>query len=82
MKTHVNVYLFYKDLKLGLDQGHKDFALFGADISNYGKGLGTVLLDLLEKFIANEGRLTLRLRNVNPHWLAPSSERFCEFLKT
>jgi len=70
-----------EEFKLGLDQGYKDFALVGTDIGDYGKDLGMDLLDLLEELVAHEEKFTLRLRNVNPRWLIPSAQRFCELLK-
>ncbi|MGB2864291.1 MAG: radical SAM protein, partial [Sedimentisphaerales bacterium] len=71
-----------QEFKLGLDQGYTDFALVGTDIGDYGKDLGTDLLDLLERLVSHEEKFTLRLRNVNPRWLIPSVQRFCELLKT
>jgi len=71
-----------EEFEQGLEQGYKDFALLGTDIGDYGKDLGTDLLDLLEKLVLRKGKLTLRLRNVNPRWLIPSASLFCELLKT
>lgn len=71
-----------REFERGLDQGQRDFALLGTDIGDYGKDLGTDLLDLLEQLVTHEGKFTLRLRNVNPRWLIPSAPRFCELLKT
>lgn len=71
-----------QEFKLGLDQGYKDFALVGTDIGDYGKDLGADLLDLLERLLAYKEEFVLRLRNINPRWLIPSAQRFCELLKT
>ncbi len=71
-----------KEFEQGLGWGYKDFALLGTDIGDYGKDLGTDLLDLLERLVSRKDKITLRLRNVNPRWLIPSASRFCELLKT
>ena len=71
-----------EEFERGLDEGYEDFALLGTDIGDYGKDLGTGLLDLLEKLIIHEEKFTLRLRNVNPRWLIPSAQRFSELLQS
>jgi len=74
--------ILVKEFQRGIDQGCRDFALLGTDIGDYGKDLGTDLLDLLERLVMHKGKFILRLRNVNPRWLIPSANRFSEFLKT
>jgi len=66
----------------GLDLGYKDFALLGTDVSDYGKDQGKDLLDLLKKLVSHQGEFKLRLRNINPRWLIPSVDAFCEIAKT
>ena len=71
-----------KEFERGLDQGYDDFALVGTDLADYGKDLGTDLLDLLEKLVAHGEKFTLRLRNVNPRWLIPSAPQLSKLLRT
>ena len=76
------LYAVVREFEWGLNQGYDDFTLLGTDIGDYGKDLGTDLLDLLERLVAHEEKFILRLRNVNPRWLIPSVSHFCELLKT
>lgn len=71
-----------EEFERGLDEGFSDFALVGTDIGDYGKDLGIDLLYLLQKIVSRKEKFKLRLRNVNPRWLIPSAEQFCELLKT
>lgn len=70
------------DFKAGLSQGYVDFALIGTDTGDYGKDLGTDLLDLLDALVNLPGRFLLRLRNVNPRWIISSVSQFCHLLKS
>jgi len=69
-----------KEFKAGLQQGYSDFALIGTDIGDYGKDMGTDLLDLLKAIVRLVGQFQVRLRNVNPRWLIPSAPQFCDLL--
>jgi len=71
-----------EELRRGLKEGYKDFALLGTDIGDYGKDLGLDLADLLESLVAISDSFKLRLRNVNPRWLIASKQRLCEILKS
>ena len=71
-----------KSFRQGLEMGYKDFALLGTDVGDYGKDRGKDLLDLLKKLVSHDGEFKLRLRNINPRWLIPSADEFCEIAKT
>ena len=73
--------LVEREFDQGLERGYKDFALIGTDIGDYGKDQSSDLLELLTILNRKKSDFILRLRNVNPRWLIPSVEPFCELLK-
>ena len=62
----------------GLDMGYENFALLGTDIGDYGKDIGLDLIDLLRAMVDVPRPFNLRLRNVNPRWIAARWQEFCE----
>lgn len=71
-----------KEFRTGREGGYKDFALVGTDLGDYGKDSGIDLINLLELLVGQPGDFKLRLRNVNPRWLIPSVDRFCDVVRT
>jgi threonylcarbamoyladenosine tRNA methylthiotransferase MtaB len=70
------------EMRIGLQDGYHDFALIGTDIGDYGREIGTNLLELLTSIIALPNAFKLRLRNVNPRWLIPNGDALIGLLKT
>ena len=70
------------EFDFGLKKGYTDFSLVGTDIGDYGKDQSSNLLELLTILDSRDEHFTLRLRNVNPRWLIPSVEQFCELIKS
>jgi tRNA A37 methylthiotransferase MiaB len=71
-----------EEFESGLKEGFREFALIGTDIGDYGKDLGTDLIELLRALVMRDGCFHLRLRNVNPRWLIPNVDSFCSLLET
>lgn len=70
------------EIKTGLNNGYRDFALIGTDIGDYGTDIGTNLLELLKSIVALPNPLQLRLRNVNPRWLIPNCDPLIDLIKS
>ena len=66
----------------GLDLGYTNIALLGTDIGDYGKDIGLDFIDLLRKMVDVPRPFNLRLRNVNPRWIAARWQDFCEVAET
>lgn len=70
------------EFRRGLDSGYTDIALLGTDIGDYGKDIGLDFIDLLRKMVDVPRPFNLRLRNVNPRWIAARWQDFCEVAET
>lgn len=55
-----------ESFKIGLEKGFKDFKIWGDDVGDYGKDIGTDLSVLLAEFLKNEGDFKLEVLAANP----------------
>ncbi|GAB4293016.1 MAG: tRNA (N(6)-L-threonylcarbamoyladenosine(37)-C(2))-methylthiotransferase MtaB [Ignavibacteriaceae bacterium] len=67
-----------------LEEGYKEIILTGVNVGDYGKGLNTNLLKLLEKLIQQPGNFRIRISSIEPNLLSDaiiqlvkSSEKIC-----
>jgi threonylcarbamoyladenosine tRNA methylthiotransferase CDKAL1 len=67
--------------RVGLKQGHSDFALMAGDIGCYGLDVNTNLPALLNKLFAEEGNYRFFLVDLNPRWLKDYYSDFLAVLK-
>ena len=71
-----------EEFKDGLSKGFKQFALIGTDLGAYGIDLGTDLARLLAEITNTEGDYALKLRNIQPRYLAKMLPELKEVFKT
>lgn len=71
-----------EEFKDGLSKGFKQFALIGTDLGAYGIDLGTDLARLLAEITGIEGDYKLKLRNIQPRYLAKMLPELKEVFKT
>jgi tRNA A37 methylthiotransferase MiaB/glycosyltransferase involved in cell wall biosynthesis len=69
-----------EEFRRGLDGGHRQFALVGTDLGDYGKDYGGDLGELLRRILEVDQPFQLKLRNINPRWLIPHQVEFCDLL--
>jgi len=56
-----------ESFKVGLDRGYKDFKIWGDDVGDYGKDIGTDLSVLLVEFLKNKRDFKLEVLATNPN---------------
>lgn len=71
-----------EEFKDGLSKGFEQFALIGTDLGAYGIDLGTDLAQLLADITNMEGDYRLKLRNIQPRYLAKMLPELKEVFKT
>ncbi len=71
-----------EEFKDGLSKGFKEFALIGTDLGAYGIDLGADLAQLLAEITGIEGDYKLKLRNIQPKYLAKMLPELEEVFKT
>jgi MiaB/RimO family radical SAM methylthiotransferase len=57
-----------RQMKKGLDTGHKTFYLLGEDVGAYGQDLGSSIVNLLRALLSCEGEYQLVLSDFHPRW--------------
>jgi tRNA A37 methylthiotransferase MiaB len=70
------------EFRSGMKQGYKYFSLLGTDLGPYGSDIGIDLATLLHEMIQEDGDYSIRIRNIQPHWLNKLFPQFREVLKT
>ena len=76
----VDMNLVIEQYREGLEKGYTRFLLIGDEIGNYGRDIGTSLIDLLQKmYNLSEGRAVVSIRYIHPDIFVKMYEKLSFF---